>query len=108
MEQQRDIAEIAFGLREAFYWAAAPQGHDHWLRVYNNLADLAGIVRLSPSFSNRNVWSKDPNKVISVASGLVDGFLWKDTPQGFTYWNSVYIELELMSALLKRKLSIQG
>jgi len=92
-------------LMHAFRWINTPEGEDYWLNI-DDKWDEFFIEKYKPNLFHflvyhnlyqkwaRNVKTtrnKDPKKIIETYNytkvGLEDSFWWKNTPEGWDYWN---------------------
>lgn len=94
-------------LATAFTWHNTPQGEKYWAEVSDNLHLLSyGRKDVAPP-SPRNTAAIGPDdltystevdeEIYALGEGLLDGFTWDMTPQGFPYWWEAYSNLSRLS-----------
>lgn len=80
-------------LRSLFSWEVSMEGFDYWSNVHYNLCGVAdrleGITRTQDEEPDEELTEDQ----IRLVEGVARSFHWGRVPQGFGYWDGVYLKL---------------
>lgn len=79
-------------IKAGFVWSKTTEGHEYWQKLYTIITHFQTLPQpyQDQAIKNIDMDFVKGSRIDTLAESIGNGFFWKNTEQGYDYWDKLY------------------